>query len=177
MKLVQPSTEYKDSFVQAVKEFKADSQNSWRAVKYKDLSVEELERDFGTFVDRELSRSKGENLPEGHVPSTDFWLVDNDEFVGRISIRHQLTPFLLTVGGHIGYDIRPSKREKGYGNKILELALPEAKKLGIDRALLTCDVTNIASRKIIEKNGGVLENQVPNPETGIDKLRFWIDIP
>jgi hypothetical protein len=46
----------------------------------------------------------------------------------------------------------------------------------IRRALLTCDATNTASRRIIEKNGGVLENQIPNPETGVDKLRFLIDI-
>ena len=78
--------------------------------------------------------------------------------------------------GHIGYDIRPSKRKQGYGSKILELALPKAKELDIERVLLTCDETNTGSRRIIEKNGGVLENQVKNPETGVDKLRFWIDV-
>ncbi len=87
-----------------------------------------------------------------------------------------MTEHLMAVGGHIGYAIRASMRGKGYGNKILELAIPEAKKLGIDRVLVTCDVTNLASRKIIEKNRGILENQVRNPETGIDKLRFWISV-
>jgi len=82
----------------------------------------------------------------------------------------------LEVGGHIGYDIRPSKRKQGYGNKILELALPKTKELGIHKALLTCDEPNTGSQKIIERNGGVLENVVDNPETGIRKMRFWITI-
>ena len=109
-----------------------------------------------------------------HRPITGFSM--GGEFIGRVSIRHALTEHLLAVGGLIGYDIRPSKRGQGYGNKILELALPKAKELGISRVLITCDVTNAASRKIIEKNGGILENQVPNPETGVDKLRYWVDV-
>ena len=64
-------------------------------------------------------------------------------------------------------------RNKGYGTKILELALDEAKKLGIEKALLTCEDDNINSAKVIEKNGGVLENKV----TGDRKLkrRYWIE--
>ena len=176
MELVLPSAEYKDSFIEAVKEFQADTENSDRQKKYRALSVAELGRDFDSFIERERSQAKGENLPEGYVPQTDYWFVDKGEYVGRVSIRHQLTQHLKEIGGHIGYDIRPSKRRQGYGNKILELALPKAKELGISRLLVTCDITNEASRKIIEKNGGRLENQVPNPETGVDKLRYWIDI-
>ena len=108
-------------------------------------------------------------------PATTYWLVDNGEYIGGVSIRHELNEHLKNIGGHIGYDIRPSKRQQGYGTNVLALALPKAKELGISRVLVTCNVTNTASRKIIEKNGGVLENQVPDPETGIDKLRFWIE--
>ncbi|KKW19740.1 MAG: GCN5-related N-acetyltransferase [Parcubacteria group bacterium GW2011_GWA2_51_10] len=176
MKLVLPSAEYKNSFIEAVKEFKADQINSTRYKTYRALSIVELEKDFESYVEFKRGRAKDEKLPPGRVPATDFWLVDGNEFIGRISIRHRLTPELLASHGHIGYDIRPSKRGQGYGNKILELALPKAKELGINRVLITCDATNVASRKIIEKNGGVLENQVPNPETGVDKLRFWIDL-
>lgn len=64
----------------------------------------------------------------------------------------------------------------GYGTQILALVLPKAKELGIDRLLVTCDATNIASRKIIEKNGGILESQLPNPAGGPDKLHFWIKL-
>ncbi|HWO07164.1 MAG TPA: GNAT family N-acetyltransferase [Candidatus Paceibacterota bacterium] len=140
------------------------------------ISIAELERDFSAYVERKISQSRGENLPEGYVPATEFWLVDGDEYIGSVNIRHRLTEYLRTLGGHIGYDIRPSKRGRGYGTKILELALPKARELGIERVLVTCDATNVASRKIIEKNGGVLKNSVPNPAAGVEKLRFWIAV-
>jgi predicted acetyltransferase len=176
MELVLPSVEYKASFIEAVKEYQQDVENIHMYERYRRLSISELETDFAAFVEKELSYALGLNLPEGYVPETTFWLIEHDEFLGRISIRHQINEHLKKIGGHIGYDIRPSKRKHGYGNKILELALPKAKGLGIQRALLTCDATNVASRKIIERNGGLLEDQVPNPETGVDKLRYWIDV-
>ena len=51
---------------------------------------------------------------------------------------------------------------------MLAAALPVAAALSIDPALVTCDDTNVASRKVIEANGGVLEDQ-----RGV-KLRYWI---
>ena len=177
MEFVRPSVEYKDSFTEAVREFQAEVPCINETTRrYQELSIPELRQDFDSFVERERSHSRGENMPAGYIPQTEFWLVDVEEYIGHVGIRHELNEHLLHIGGHIGYSIRPSKRGQGYGNKILELALPEAKKLGLDKVLLTCDVTNVASRKIIEKNGGALENQVPNPETGVDKLRFWITI-
>ena len=176
MELVLPSVEYKNSFIEAVKEYQASTEASSRHKKYQQLSISELEADFDAFVERELSHSKGENLSQGYVSHTDYWLIDNDEFIGRVSVRHRLTEQLEKFDGHIGYDIRPSKRRQGYGSKILELVLPKVKELGIGKVLVTCRESNIASRKIIEKNGGILENKVHDPEAGVDKLRYWVDI-
>ncbi len=175
MELILPSVEYKASYIAAVKELQEDHSFPLMERTYDKLSITELEKNFGDYVEKKKSESRGENLPEGWVPATTYWLVNNGEYIGHVSIRHQLTAKLEQLGGHIGYTIRPSARGRGYGSKILELALPKMKGLGIERILVTCDATNTASRKIIEKNGGVLENQVPNPETGIDKLRFWIE--
>lgn len=177
MELVLPSTQYKDSFIETVKEFQNDTDYTHRNQWYRTLKIPDLEKDFKSFVEYERSHARGENLPEGYVPCTEYWLVDGGEFIGRVTARHRLNEHLLQIGGHIGYDIRPSKRRQGYGNKILKLALQKAKELGIRRALITSDIRNVASRKIIEKNGGVLENQIPNPEMGFEALRFWIDIP
>ena len=59
----------------------------------------------------------------------------------------------------------------------MKLILEKAKELGLDKVLLTCDVTNTASRKIIEGSGGVFEGTVPNPEMpNIDRARFWINL-
>lgn len=82
----------------------------------------------------------------------------------------------MKIGGHIGYDIRPSQRKKGYGKAILRLVLPLAKELGINKVLITCDVTNIASKKIIKANGGDLEDTIPDSNGLPDKHRFWISI-
>ena len=102
------------------------------------------------------------------MPATELWWVDGDAFLGRLSIRHRLTPLLLEVGGHIGYDVRPSARRLGHATAMLGAALPVASALAIDPALLTCDVTNVASRKVIERNGGRLEDERAG------KLRFWV---
>ena len=174
MKLVLPSTKYKDSFIAAAEEFRAESVKNTRIAAYDRYDISELKSNFGAFVERQLSKVEGHSLSPGFVPMTEYWLVDADEYIGRASVRHRLTPQLLEIGGHIGYDIRPSKRGKGYGNIVLQLAIPKARELGVDRILVTCDEHNVASRKVIEKNGGVLENKVPNPETGDNKLRYWI---
>ncbi len=175
MHLMPPSSEYKASFIEAVREFHADTMNTAPVLQYKNLSIPELEADFDAYVHTQRGYARGENLPKGFVPATILWLVDDGEYIGRVSIRHELIEALRAMGGHIGYDIRPSKRNRGYGSKILELALPIARSLGMARVLLACDETNTGSRKIIEKNGGVLENRVENPETGVPKLRYWID--
>ncbi len=175
MELVLPTTTYKDSYIEAVREFQADKTYPLMERSYHETRIAELDADFENYVEKERSKARGENLPDGWVPATTYWLVDKGEYIGKVNIRHRLTENLEKIGGHIGYDIRPSKRGRGYGSEILRLAFPKARELGITRALLTCDATNTASRKIIEKNGGILENRVPNPETGVDKLRFWIE--
>ncbi|MBP6882466.1 MAG: GNAT family N-acetyltransferase [Candidatus Levybacteria bacterium] len=174
MELISPSSEYKDQFIDAVKEYQAIESDDRRDIY--EINTEELEIDFPTYLKKLNLQSQGENLPEGYVPVSTFWLVDNHEFIGRVSIRHRLTPDLMKIGGHIGYDIRPSKRKMGYGKKILELALLKAKELGIERVLATCIETNIGSKKIIESNGGVFEERIPADDGKSARLRYWINL-
>jgi predicted acetyltransferase len=124
---------------------------------------------FSAFVSDLLAQSEQDTpCPAGWVPSTTWWWADGSEFLGRIALRHTLTAFLLSVGGHIGYDVRPSARRRGHATAMLAAALPHVYAMGIDPALITCDVDNIASRKVIEANGGALENELEG------KLRFWV---
>lgn len=109
--------------------------------------------------------------PTGWVTGSYLWMVADDPedtVVGRISLRHSLTPWLLAVGGHIGYSVRPSARRSGHATAALGLMLPIAAERGIDPVLVTCDDDNVGSRKVIEANGGVLED-VRN-----HKMRFWV---
>lgn len=174
MKLVKPSVLYKDSFITGVKEYQAVDVEDRRDIF--ELNVSELESDFPLYIKKLLSESKGKNLPKGYVPQTTYWLVDQGEFIGRAAIRHTLSAHLLKEGGHIGYDVRPSKRNQGYGKKLLELALLKAKELGIDKALVICNETNTSSRKIIEANGGKLKNTIMFTKGKPKKLRYWIKL-
>jgi predicted acetyltransferase len=174
MQLVVPSIKYKESFLEALEEYQK-SISSDRLDIYA-LNAEMLREDFDSYVKRLLDEEKGIGLPPGYVPQTTYWLIDEGQFVGRVSIRHRLTEHLLKEGGHIGYDIRPSKRRLGYGKKILSLVLPKVKELGITRALITCDETNIGSKKIIERNGGILENSILLSPDKPHKLRYWISL-
>jgi len=175
MELVEPNIKYKDSFLAAVAEYQANKEAIGSRRHYSDLDIDATRSNFSAYIEKLLSQREGKNLPEEHVPVTTYWLVDNDEFIGRVSLRHILSDKLHKDGGHIGYDIRPSMRGRGYGKKILELGLHKAKTLGIENALITCDVGNIPSKKIIEANGGVMENKVMSDE-GIEKLRYWIKV-
>jgi predicted acetyltransferase len=169
-KLVKPNTTYKQSLLEALKEFKEDGVH---ARNFMHLEYEELDKNFDSYVQKTLSRSSGENLPEGFVPDTILWLVEGDKFIGETSIRHELNDRLKKIGGHIGYAIRPSERRKGYGNLILKLSLEETKKLGIDKVLITCEPTNIGSKKIIENNGGIFEKEIEFE--GEHLLHYWIE--
>jgi predicted acetyltransferase len=106
--------------------------------------------------------------PEQYVPETVLWWAAGDDYLGRLAIRHRLTEALLRKGGNIGYDVRASARRRGHAGAMLAAALPVAAGLGIDRARIDCDVSNIASRRVIEKNGGLLEKE----EGG--SLYFWV---
>ena len=144
----------------------------YHQVYYQQYTASETNVD--EYIQRTEDHSKGENLPEYWVPATTYWLVDNGEFVGHVNIRHRLNDHLEKVGGHIGYAVRPSSRNKGYGTKILALALPKAKELGLQKVLVTCDESNVASQKIIEKCKGQFQDKVPGEDE--PKLRYWIEL-
>lgn len=109
-----------------------------------------------------------------HIPDSTFFCLDTDRniFVGAVNIRHFLNERLLFSGGHIGDGIRPGERGKGYGTKMVALALEECDRLGIREVLMCCNRDNIASARTIVRNGGVLENEVTDGGTVIQ--RYWI---
>lgn len=142
--LSKPSKEYQKSFENYVMSYKKANEDYYFNIYKKALE------NFDEYLNYLENYTNGINLPEGNVAMSTFWLIDNNEVVGVTRVRHQE----VIYSGHIGYDISPSYRKKGYGTKILKLALKEASKLGIEDAIVTCNVDNIASRKIIEKNNG-----------------------
>ena len=157
MKLIKPNKKYARSWHNLLKELDAEkARGFWNVPKPPTI--------FKEYQKRTEDHSKGENLPAYWVPASTFWLIDGTKVVGHTNIRHRLTKKLRNWGGNIGYAIRSTEHQKGYGTKILELALKKAKKMGLKKVLVTSLDKNTASQKIIEKNGGKLINKVKTEE-------------
>lgn len=170
IKLIEPTLDLKAEFLEMMREFEAAG-----APLADGIGSIEID-DFDASVERAKDHACGVGLPDGWVPAATYWLVRKDRLIGTTNLRYELNEYLMNIGGHIGYSIRPSERGKGYGTQILALTLEKAKAFGLPKVLITCDKSNIASRHIIENNGGALENEVIAKDTGLPLLRFWIDL-
>ena len=116
------------------------------------------------------------HVPAPLVTETTYLFLDSmQRLAGALSIRHMLNDALLKTGGHIGYGIRPSCRGKGWAPYMLALGLEEAKKMGLERVLITCLDTNLASAATIEACGGILDNKIPDGEGALNR-RYWISL-
>jgi predicted acetyltransferase len=104
------------------------------------------------------------------VPTTVLWYVSGQEYVGELVIRHELTPELARVGGHVGYRIAPQWRRRGHATRMLAEGLQECHDLGLRQVLITCRAENEASRRVILANGGVEDGCTQG------EVRFWIDL-
>ncbi|WP_346893138.1 GNAT family N-acetyltransferase [Clostridium sp. UBA871] len=167
-KLVKPTLSMEKEYIDYVTEWEATEEKIVpNAAKRDSMSFKELVNKWEEY--------ESENMYEkGLVPSSIYFLMDEDKKIyGAIDIRHELNDYLLRYGGHIGYGIRPSQRRKGYASQMLSLALPIAKELGINKALITCDKSNVGSAKTIINNGGILENEVINENEITQK--YWIE--
>ncbi|HEY4024248.1 MAG TPA: GNAT family N-acetyltransferase [Pseudonocardiaceae bacterium] len=174
--LVLPDQRYRRSFLAAMAEFRAEGRgaeddNSTTGSELRQWpGVWDSAAGFADYlaVLRNEADPNG-TWPPGYVQCTTWWWVDGDEYLGRIALRHTLTDRLRAHGGHIGYDVRPTARRRGYATAMLREVLPLALAFGITpAALLTCDSINVASRKVIETIGGVLADDVDG------QRRYWI---
>jgi predicted acetyltransferase len=181
MDLIWPAAEYLSSYVHAL-------ELGWSPDNLRpDAAPEELERiarDPDLFLARQVDReAKGPpvGLPDGstmpRLPGYRRWIWDG-EFCGVIGFRWQpgtteLPPHVL---GHIGFSVVPWKRRKGYATRALQLLLPDAKREGLAYVERTTDVTNVASQRVIQANGGQLVERFFKPEAygGAESLRFRI---
>ena len=168
--LVKPDLSYADEIIKYKEESLAESpiiNGSAGLDRFSSIEVwlEELKK-----------RSCEDTVPKGLVPSSTYLAVrEKDNYiVGMIDIRHYLNEYLTQVGGHIGYGVRKTERNKGYAKQMLKLALEKCKELKIKKVLITCDEDNIASEKVILSVNAKLED-IRNVD-GENKKRFWIDL-
>jgi predicted acetyltransferase len=132
-------------------------------------------QDWAQYVERLDQVSRGAGLGPGQVPATFLVAEVHGKIVGRTSIRHELNEYLATVGGHIGFGVRPQFRRRGYATEILRQSLRLSNRLRIDPALVTCDDDNRGSAAVIEACGGILDVVVRDPDGGAPRRRYWVD--
>jgi predicted acetyltransferase len=167
LRLIEPTLRLRDDFHALAEEYLAEGDARYRGAV----------SDFEGFIQLCADEAVGRNLAPGRVPQSTFWLVRNEaRIVGCSRLRHTLNLFLEEEGGHIGYDVRPSERRQGYGTQILRLTLDKARELGLERVLITADSPNVASWRIIEKNGGVLKSESLSRHTRELLRKYWIEL-
>ena len=173
LRIQRPDVCFEKSFLAAFSEFESEAERLDWMYLGKNSQVDLPHKDFPKFVTTLLDREH--TAPADFVTTVTFWGVIGNEVVGRIGLRHYLNDFLRSVGGHIGYIVRPSFRRRGVASRMLKLVLESKEAFNIGRLLLTCDTDNPASEKVIVRNGGAFESVVDHPPFK-PKKRFWIDV-
>lgn len=156
MKLEKISLKHKEMIEDIKKEYDVLNEDYNGAFFIKEYT------DYNKLINDLDNYSNGIINNPNYVPYTCYVLINDNKIIGVGSIRHYLNEYLENFGGHIGYSIVPSARLKGYGTKLLNLLLKEAKSKKIDKVLITCSETNIGSKKVIENNHGKLINKIEN---------------
>lgn len=177
IELIEPKIEYADDiweFRREILECDAENEDKFAGCLSLDESVSAEE-----WINICRLRKNEETCGEvgTTVPSHMYLAVrkTDNKVIGVIDLRHHINhPILGTWGGHCGYSVRPCERGKGYAKEMLRLNIQNAKKLGISKLLITCDVRNEASKKTILANGGVYENTID--VDGCKMKRYWITI-
>lgn len=102
------------------------------------------------------------NMIHNRVPSYIYFAIRKNDLkiVGIINVRCYIKKQLLINGGHIGYSVAPSERNKGYSKTILKLGLEKARELGIFKVLMVCRDDNIISEKTIKSCGGKFSKSI-----------------
>ena len=161
--LVEPSEKYLESYREAYRDYQTMGIHTYGLTDPDNWNI------FEKFENYRCEQ----NLKPGRVGAHFYWLVDDEKgyFIGEISIRHRLNDALLLRGGHIGYGVRYGEWGKGYATKMLDMCLPIAKSLGIERVLITCDEDNHASARVMEKNGFQMDDRVES-DAGLTR-RYW----
>lgn len=126
---------------------------------------------FQDYLKNRVDESNGIHIKPGRVPQTTYIFYTDNEPVGIVKFRRELSEYLLKRGGNIGYYVRKDVRGKGIGTEMLKNFLKVIiKETNLKKVLITCNDDNTASERVIISNGGKLENIIEGQK------RFWIDL-
>ena len=130
MYLTEPTSEFLPS-VQSVLKSYDDSNAGFQIIRPVQRLLETDKNGFDAYFAKCSDESKGLNLKPEHVPQTTYWLMDGNQFLGVVALRHWLNEALKLIGGHIAYEICPPFRGRGYATTGLKLGLQKAAELGL----------------------------------------------
>lgn len=158
VELQLPSAEHK---IRA-EEFKAEFFSNGEEIINGSSLYDKME--FDDWLEYVTKNRDPERFNPDWVQATTFFAVrkSDGKIIGVSDLRHNLdNPFLKEYGGHIGYAVRPSERNKGYASDMLFETLAYAKSLGLEKVMIGCYSDNFASIKVIERCGGILSETKP----------------
>lgn len=155
--LARPTVAVRDSYLAGMRAICAEDRTSrdW---------LDKASEDFGRFA---AERAGPRRMWD--VPVTELWYLREPDYIGSVVIRHELTASLRYDGGNVGYHVVPACRRQGHATAMLGAACDWCRNEGMTRLLLTCQPDNVASRRVIEANGGVLDS-------ADDSLRYWVTL-
>jgi predicted acetyltransferase len=171
-RLVEPSVQFKQAFLDMLEDYEKKGEDCLHKEMFEYFYC------YEQYVNLLHRQAMGLDPATGYLPTQTFWLMKDreDTILGISRFSPWMTYYLFHEAGQIGYDVPPTQRRKGYGSLLLSLTLGKARSFGLRQVLLTCEAHNIASVRIIEKNGGILENQIISPFTGRKICRYWIPL-
>lgn len=167
IRFVFPTAEHSEDVLSFYREF---DENNERCIGFDDR------KDYEKWQTNKIDRLCGTNLPEGYVPEIFVLCYDDTEMVGVFSLKLKMTEYLTNYGGHIGYAVKPSARNRGYATEILKNGLILSKLHGFKKVLAVCDDDNTASEKVIIKNGGKYINTLFDEAENTAVKRYIIEV-
>ncbi|WP_205663334.1 GNAT family N-acetyltransferase [Alteromonas facilis] len=165
MELIRPSMNYQQSYIDYIAELGDEERYPF--------PMDFDHSDFAQMLARIADFADGVNLPPGYVPSSTWWLVDNDELIGVTNVRHYLNDAIAHCGGHIGLSIRPSYRRKNLGALLMKLSIQKLHTMGVDPIHIHCYKSNLASSRTIIACGGILDSEID--DEGVIVQRFLVN--
>jgi len=169
LELVEPNEALRDAFLAMLADYRQADEDRFQKIQRR------AERDFAGLIEE---WSVADATGHGEAASERvYWLVrDGRDVVGTARLRLHLPEAGRRIPGHIGFDVAPSARGRGYATFLLAAVLEQARSLGMGRVTLFCCQDNPPSARVIEKNRGRLDREFLAERCGKTCQQYWIEL-
>lgn len=132
---------------------------------------------FAAYVQELNEESAGIGLPEGVPPQQTYFIVlDETTVIGEMRYRPTIVEPYEDMNGHLGCNLRPAYRSKGYGHIAVQLVLDIVRADGLTGVFIPIEGENRPSKGLVLKNGGQLVKTIEADEAdGQSTYCYWID--